>query len=50
MIADKLGGARVTQWVSVVMIGSALGVAYYMQQAYASATPQDYFVPFLLPV
>jgi NNP family nitrate/nitrite transporter-like MFS transporter len=48
MIADKLGGARVTQWVSVVMIGSALGVAYYMQQAYASATPQDYFVPFLL--
>ena len=48
MIADRLGGARVTQWVSVVMIGSALGVAYYMQQAYASATPQDYFVPFLL--
>jgi NNP family nitrate/nitrite transporter-like MFS transporter len=48
MIADKLGGARVTQWVSIVMIGSALGVAYYMQLAYASATPQDYFVPFLI--
>ncbi len=48
MIADKLGGARVTQWVSIAMIGSALGVAYYMQLAYASATPQDYFVPFLL--
>jgi NNP family nitrate/nitrite transporter-like MFS transporter len=48
MIADKVGGARVTQWVSIVMIGSALGVAYYMQQAYASATPQDFFIPFLL--
>ncbi len=48
MIADKLGGARVTQWVSIAMIGSALGVAYYMQLAYASATPQDYFVPFLI--
>ena len=48
MMADKLGGARVTQWVSIAMIGSALGVAYYMQLAYASATPQDYFVPFLL--
>jgi len=48
MIADKLGGARVTQWVSIAMIGSALGVAYYMQLAYASATPQDYFIPFLL--
>jgi len=48
MIADKLGGARVTQWVSIVMIGSAIGVAYYMQLAYASATPQDYFVPFLI--
>jgi NNP family nitrate/nitrite transporter-like MFS transporter len=48
MIADKVGGARVTQWVSIVMIGSALGVAYYMQQAYSSATPQDYFVPFLI--
>ncbi len=48
VIADKLGGARVTQWVSIVMIGSAIGVAYYMQLAYASATPQDYFVPFLI--
>ena len=48
MIADKLGGARVTQWVSIVMIGSAVGVAYYMQLAYASATPQDYFIPFLI--
>lgn len=48
MIADKMGGAKVTQIVSVVMVASALGVAYYMKQAYVSATPQDYFVPFLV--
>jgi len=47
MIADKMGGAKVTQIVSFIMVASALGVAYYMQQAYASATPQDYFYPFL---
>jgi len=48
MISDKLGGALVTQIISVVMVASALGVAYFMQLAYASATPQDYFVPFLI--
>lgn len=48
MIADKIGGARVTQYVSIVMIGSVLGVAYFMQQAYASATPEEYFLPFFL--
>ncbi|RBI77493.1 antiporter [Roseovarius sp. TE539] len=48
MMADKLGGARVTQWVSVVMVASALGVAYFLKQAYVSATPQDYFLPFMI--
>ncbi len=48
MISDKLGGAKVTQIISVIMVGSALGVAYFMQQAYQSATPEQYFVPFLL--
>ncbi|AKH20002.1 MFS transporter [Sedimenticola thiotaurini] len=47
-IADKVGGAKVTQIVSVIMIASALGVAYYLQAAYASATPEEYFVPFLV--
>ncbi len=47
MMADKLGGARVTQWISIVMVGSALGVAYFIQAAYASATPEQYFYPFL---
>jgi NNP family nitrate/nitrite transporter-like MFS transporter len=47
-IADRVGGARVTQWVAVVMTASALGVAYYLREAYASATPEDFFVPFFL--
>jgi NNP family nitrate/nitrite transporter-like MFS transporter len=47
-IADKVGGALVTQWVSIVMTGSALGAAWYMRQAYRSETPEDYFVPFFL--
>ncbi|PCH68107.1 MAG: antiporter [Rhodobacteraceae bacterium] len=47
MIADKMGGAKVTQIISIVMVASALGVAYFLKLAYASATPQDYFVPFM---
>jgi NNP family nitrate/nitrite transporter-like MFS transporter len=47
-IADKFGGAIVTQWVSIVMIASALGCAYFMKAAYASATPETFFVPFLI--
>ncbi|WP_234418543.1 hypothetical protein [Dongshaea marina] len=31
-----------------MMVASALGVAYYMQLAYQSATPEQYFVPFFL--
>ncbi|VAW07243.1 Nitrate/nitrite transporter NarK, partial [hydrothermal vent metagenome] len=48
MIADKFGGARVTQYISIVMVACALGVAYYMKLAYASATPEEYFIPFLI--
>jgi NNP family nitrate/nitrite transporter-like MFS transporter len=47
-IADKIGGAKVTQIISIIMLLSALGVAYYLKVAYASATPEEYFVPFLL--
>jgi NNP family nitrate/nitrite transporter-like MFS transporter len=47
-LSDKLGGAIVTQWDTVVMIGSALGVAYYIQKATASQTPEVYFIPFLI--
>ena len=47
-IADKMGGAKVTQICAFVMVASAVGVAHYMKLAYASETPQDYFVPFLV--
>ena len=48
MLADKMGGAKVTQIISAIMVASALGVAYYMKQAYSSATPEDFFWPFLV--
>lgn len=47
-ISDKVGGALVTQICSLVMVGSALGVAYYMKAAYGSATPEEFFVPFFI--
>jgi len=47
-IADKVGGAKVTGIVAMVMIASALGVAHYLQLAYASATPEEHFIPFLI--
>ncbi len=47
-ISDKVGGAKVTQIVSIVMIASALGVAYYMAAAYRSATPEEFFWPFFI--
>ncbi|NES88628.1 MULTISPECIES: MFS transporter [Okeania] len=47
-LSDKLGGANVTHWDTIVMIGSALGVAYYVKQASVSQTPEVYFMPFLI--
>jgi NNP family nitrate/nitrite transporter-like MFS transporter len=47
-ISDKLGGARVTHWDTILMIVSALCVAYYVKQAGSSSTPEAYFIPFLL--
>lgn len=47
-ISDKMGGAKVTQFTTIVMIGAALGVAYYMKAAYQSATPEQFFMPFFL--
>ena len=47
-VADKIGGALVTQVCSLVMIACALGVAYYMKAAYGSATPEEFFVPFFI--
>jgi NNP family nitrate/nitrite transporter-like MFS transporter len=47
-IADKVGGAKVTQITTIVMIGTALGIAHYMQVAYQSATPEMVFMPFFM--
>ena len=47
-ISDRFGGAKVTQIISVVMVASALGVAWILKLAYASASPEQYFVPFLV--
>ncbi|MBT3777018.1 MAG: NarK/NasA family nitrate transporter [Pelagibacteraceae bacterium] len=47
-ISDKVGGAKVTQIVSIVMIASSLGVAYYMALAYKSAAPEQFFWQFFI--
>ncbi len=46
-ISDKLGGSIVTQVISVVMVGASAAVGYVMMQAYASATPEEFFPAFL---
>jgi MFS transporter, NNP family, nitrate/nitrite transporter len=46
-ISDKVGGSIVTQVISVVMVVASAAVGYVMMQAYASATPEQYFPAFL---
>jgi NNP family nitrate/nitrite transporter-like MFS transporter len=47
-ISDKIGGSIVTQWISAVMVVASVAVGYVMLQAYQSATPEQYFLPFML--
>ena len=47
-LADRWGGARLTQASAVLMIAGTLGVARFVGLAQGSATPQDQFMPFLL--
>jgi MFS transporter, NNP family, nitrate/nitrite transporter len=47
-LSDKLGGARVTHWDTVVMIASTIGAGYFVSLAMASPDPTQYFMPFLL--
>jgi NNP family nitrate/nitrite transporter-like MFS transporter len=47
-ISDKVGGSIVTQIISVVMVVCSVAVGYLMMLAYNSATPEQYFMPFLL--
>ncbi len=47
-LGDKFGGARVTHWDTIIMIGATCGAGYYVSLAMNSETPQQYFMPFLL--
>ena len=46
-ISDKVGGSIVTQIISAVMVIASGAVGYVMMQAYASATPEQYFSTFM---
>jgi MFS transporter, NNP family, nitrate/nitrite transporter len=47
-ISDKVGGSIVTQWISAVMVLASVAVGYVMLLAYQSATPEQYFLAFML--
>ncbi len=47
-ISDKVGGSIVTQGISAVMVLASAAVGYVMLLAYGSATPQQYFMPFMV--
>ena len=46
-ISDNVGGSIVTQIISAVMVVASGAVGYIMMQAYASATPEQYFSTFM---
>ena len=47
-ISDKLGGSIVTQVISAVLVAASVAVGYVMLLAYKSATPEQYFLVFML--
>ncbi len=47
-ISDKVGGAIVTQIISIVMVAASAYAGYIMMQAYQSATPEVYFFQFMV--
>ena len=47
-ISDKVGGSIVTQIISAVMVASSAAVGYVMLLAYKSATPEEYFMVFMV--
>ncbi|KAA3614501.1 MAG: NarK/NasA family nitrate transporter [Planctomycetota bacterium] len=46
-LSDRVGGARVTHWDTIIMIGATIGCGYFVSLANASPEPQQYFGPFL---
>ncbi len=47
-ISDKVGGSIVTQIISAVMVVASAAVGYVMLLAYKSATPEEYFMIFMV--
>ena len=47
-ISDKVGGAKVTHWDTMIMIIAAIACGYVISLANASPNPETYFIPFLL--
>ena len=47
-LSDKTGGSIVTQVISAVMVVASAAVGYVMWLAYHSATPEHYFLVFML--
>jgi len=47
-ISDKVGGSIVTQIISAVMVVASVAVGYVMLLAYRSATPEEYFLMFMV--
>ncbi len=47
-LSDKTGGSIVTQCISAVMVVASAAVGYVMWLAYQSATPEQYFLVFML--
>ena len=47
-LSDKLGGARVTHWDTIVMIASTIGAGYFVSLAMTSPDPTQYFATFLI--
>ena len=47
-ISDKVGGSIVTQLISVVMVVASAAAGYVMMLAYKSATPEEYFMVFMV--
>ena len=47
-ISDKVGGSIVTQIISAVMVVASAAAGYVMLLAYQSATPEEYFLLFMI--
>ncbi|MHC4841429.1 MAG: MFS transporter [Planctomycetota bacterium] len=47
-LSDKWGGAKVTQYDTIIMVAATILAGYFVYQARLSTTPEDYFFPFLI--